>query len=233
MGLEIINAIFFFSPDNPTKRAFVLHGWMSRAEHMMNIIRDLYFQGVEVVAIDLPAHGKSPGVQLNWKDTVKVILDVQQQYGAFDFAIGHSYGGAMLLTSLAIANLEYEDFQENLILPKLVLLGAPTKVDTPVSMLSRLARLNKMQKEKFFKKIINHNEVSPQQLDGVYLQQQFPSNTDFLCIHSINDRVIPHSDALYLKRIGERVKLISKEKLGHLKILSDQSVLDDIRRFIL
>lgn len=223
---------YFFSPPNPKKRAFILHGWMSRAEHMMNIIRDLYNQDVEVVAIDLPAHGKSPGIQLNWRDTVKIILDVQKRYGNFDFAVGHSYGGAMLLTALGIANLEYEDFKENLILPKLILLGAPTKVDTPIGMLSRFTRLNPNQREKFYRKVLSHEEVTPQQLDGVYLQKKYPTETEFLCIHSINDRVIPHSDALHLKRLGKRVRLISKEKLGHLKILNNQTVLDDIRQFI-
>jgi hypothetical protein len=223
---------YFFSPKKPVKRVFVLHGWISRAEHMMNIIRDLYHQNIEVVAIDLPAHGKSPGLQLGWKDTVKIILDVQERYGKFDFAVGHSYGGAMLLTSLGISNLGFDEFEKDLILPKLILLGSPTKVDTPVRLLSKITRLNEGQKHKIYQRIISHDQVAPEHLDGVYLQKNYPTKTEFLCIHSINDKVIPHSDAIHLKQLGDRVQLITKEKLGHLKILNNQSVLDDIRQFI-
>lgn len=222
---------YFFTPPGATKRAFVLHGWLSRAEHMTKIIKSFYDQGIEVVAIDLPAHGRSPGFKIYWKDTIRILLDVQNRYGKFDIALGHSYGGGLLLTSTGIANID-DEFEENFYVPQMILMGSPTKVKTPIGRLSKVAAMSETELHRFYEKIIKNDLVSPEHLDGLYLQKNFPTNTEFLCIHSKNDLIIPFSDAEYFSQLGERVQLIHKERLGHTRILNDNSVLDDIHQFI-
>lgn len=223
---------YFFTPTRAKGRAFVLHGWLSRAEHMTNIIKGLYDQGFEVVAIDLPAHGRSPGYRVTWRDTVNILLDVQKRYGKFDLALGHSYGGGMLLTSTGISNIYPEEFPQNFEVPKMVLLGSPTKVKTPIGRLSKVTALTEEEVRHFYNRIIKNDDVTPDHLDGLYLQQNFPTDTEFLCIHSNNDLVIPFSDAEYFKQLGNRVTLLKKDGLGHLRLLNDQSVIEDICDFL-
>ena len=56
----------------------VVHGWMSKSIYMVKIIDQLLQNNYDVIAVDLPGHGRSPGFSLNWSDSVDIILDLQK-----------------------------------------------------------------------------------------------------------------------------------------------------------
>jgi len=46
-------------------RVLLAHGWESRRTHWMSFIEPLTQAGLEVIAVDAPAHGESPGGRSN------------------------------------------------------------------------------------------------------------------------------------------------------------------------
>ena len=220
-----------FTPQNKRAKVLVVHGWLSKTTYMMNFVRHLYYQGYEVFAMDLPGHGKSSRDDLHWKESVHLILEVQKRFGKFDLALGHSYGGAMLLNSTVISKIVPE-FKTALDVEKMVLLAAPTSALTAVNMLSDLLGLNSTETENLGLSLMNDESIDINHVCSVYLKNELPSKTKFLCLHDPKDRVVPYNDSVRFSQASEQVKLITKEGLGHVRILSDQTVLNDINEFI-
>ena len=75
-----------------------LHGWLDNAASFVPLAWHL--QGVDLVALDLPGHGKSPhvppGAEYSLAGTVQTVLDAADALGWEHFAVlGHSMGGAI------------------------------------------------------------------------------------------------------------------------------------------
>lgn len=106
------------------KRYLVTHGWGSSAAYMAELVSMLAASGAEVVALDFPGHGRSGGRFLHMGLAVETIAAAEARFGAFDAAIGHSFGGAALMVSAAgllpgVAPLAGE---------RLALIGAPSEM---------------------------------------------------------------------------------------------------------
>ena len=75
-----------------------LHGWLDNAASWVPLAAHL--QGIELVALDLPGHGRSPhlpeGAEYSLAGTVHTVLDAADALGWERFAIlGHSMGAAI------------------------------------------------------------------------------------------------------------------------------------------
>ena len=79
-----------------TKRILLVHGWGSRSDYLAAMIDGLMAGGAEVVALDWPGHGASPGRTLTMPAAVRAIDAAWRHFGGFDVAVGHSFGGASL-----------------------------------------------------------------------------------------------------------------------------------------
>src|SRR5262245_41871806 len=73
----------------------VVHGWNSRAEHMVKIVQGLRAAGHRVIALDLPGHGLSSGRRLNMALAVDAVRAAGDWFGPFEAVVGHSFGGAV------------------------------------------------------------------------------------------------------------------------------------------
>ncbi len=80
-------------------RALVLHGWRSRTDYMARLIRSLTEAGWAVASIDLPGHGQSSGRKLNVKLGVEAVAIINESFGPFDLAVGHSFGGVVAVNA--------------------------------------------------------------------------------------------------------------------------------------
>ena len=99
-------------------RVLVSHGWNSSGLRLYPIVEALRSQGYEVVAFDHIGHGESSGQDASLARFARVITAMQEHYGPFAAAIGHSMGAA----GLALAR-----HQSRADLP-LVLLAPPADV---------------------------------------------------------------------------------------------------------
>jgi pimeloyl-ACP methyl ester carboxylesterase len=78
--------------DGPT--VLLVHGWNGRAADMAPIAEGLVRAGFRVVAVDLPAHGRSPGRRTSLADWMRVLPAIATQLGGVHAIVGHSLGGA-------------------------------------------------------------------------------------------------------------------------------------------
>src|SRR5258708_5587540 len=70
----------------------VVHGWISHAARMAEVIRALCARGLRVVAFDAPAHGRSSGTQADLPAFRQAIDAVTAACGPFHGVLAHSFG---------------------------------------------------------------------------------------------------------------------------------------------
>jgi pimeloyl-ACP methyl ester carboxylesterase len=81
-----------------------LHGWEGRPTQFAELIRALVRAGYGVVALDAPAHGRSPGHEANVVLFARALLEAAGELPPLKAVIGHSLGGAsaLLATQLGL-----------------------------------------------------------------------------------------------------------------------------------
>ena len=84
--------------DAGSPKVLALHGWLDNAASFLPLAQHL--PGIELVAIDMPGHGRSahlpPGADYSFAGALANLLDVADALGWQRFAVlGHSMGGAI------------------------------------------------------------------------------------------------------------------------------------------
>jgi len=79
----------------------VVHGWISNAARMVEVIRALRERGLRVVAFDAPAHGRSPGRQVDLHGFRAALAAVEARFGPIHGVVAHSFGALTTATWLA------------------------------------------------------------------------------------------------------------------------------------
>lgn len=219
------HVIHQFNPkDKPRAKVLVTHGWTSQSLFMVQMIGALIDDGLQVYAIDFPAHGESKGLSIHWRDSVDIILEAVEQMGPFDAVIGHSYGGAMLLTAQAIF------CQNNPLAKRIVLIAAPTRMTTPMKNIARKLKLSP-QSYRIFKRLITQDV--DQDIKQVNLKlNAVEGPCQYLAIHGKRDTTIKPWESVYFCQNNPNAKLALFDTLGHTNILFDRHVYQTIIDFI-
>src|SRR6202044_453424 len=66
-----------------TESVLLVHGWSGNSAQLSHFVRPLLASGKRVVAIDLWAHGFSPGVESNCVKFAEGIAEAQAELGPF------------------------------------------------------------------------------------------------------------------------------------------------------
>jgi len=82
------------------KRVLLVHGWSGRGTQLVKIADELVNLGYSTISFDAPAHGKSKGNSSIMVEFIASILELERQFGPFEFAIGHSLGGMSILNAI-------------------------------------------------------------------------------------------------------------------------------------
>lgn len=221
---------YFRAPEPNGKKVLITHGWMSCATWMSKIIQDCLKQGYDVYALDFPAHGEAKGLQITWEDAVKILRDVINHFGAFEAVIGHSFGGAMLIHTINL-NGQLEDFKLQHLPKRVVMLGAPTRIRTPLYRLAKRLQLSGNAYRTLIDKIIQNAEIDPRLLRLKNLiAQDIP--VEWLCVHGLDDVVIEPIEAeMFCDKVPNSHLAIMPE-LNHVDLLSDHRVTEVIYDFL-
>ncbi len=109
--------------EGPRPRVLVVHGWGSRVEYLADLITGLAVVA-DVVALDLPGHGQSSGRYLNLRQAAEALAAAEGHFGHFDGAVGHSLGGAAVMTAAGCVFPADRYLHPG----RLVLIGAPSRI---------------------------------------------------------------------------------------------------------
>jgi len=202
------------------KKVLLVHGWAGRSTQLFMIADKLLEKGYMVISFDGPAHGKSTGKTTAMPEFLETINEIDKQYGPFDAAVGHSFGGMSLYNSVAT----------NFKIKKLVTVGAADKISDVILNFTNNLKVRpivaKKIKKRFDKKW--QQDIDSHSSSIVAKKIKIPT----LVVHDTNDGDVPVSCAINIRQNLQEGNLLITKELGHTKILRDKKVTSEIVNFI-
>lgn len=202
------------------KKILLVHGWSGRGTQLVKIADELLNLGYSTISFDAPAHGKSRGNSSIMVEFIASILELEKQFGSFQFAIGHSLGGMSILNAI----------RENLKVKKTVIIGSGDIIQDIIDDFIKKLKL----KPKIGIKLRDHFEKKY----GVEMNYYSASNAakevsiPVLIIHDENDVDVNIKAAYNIKENLKNSSLMVTRNLGHRKVLGNTEVIKRIVEFI-
>lgn len=202
------------------KKILLVHGWSGRGTQLVKIADELLNLGYSTISFDAPAHGKSKGNSSIMIEFIASILELEKQFGPFEFAIGHSLGGMSILNAI----------REKLKVRKVVIIGSGDIIQDIIDDFIKKLELNPeigIKLREYFEKKY-----------GVEMNYYSASNAakevliPVLIIHDENDVDVNVKAAYNIKENLNISELMITKNLGHRKILGNTEVVKRIVEFI-
>jgi hypothetical protein len=111
-------------------------------------------------------------------------------------------------------------------------LASALSVNVPIRIFSRLTGLKKNSQSHLRDKITVDANIDFEKMSARYLQTNFPTDSKFLLIHGIKDKVVRIDESRDFAKMGEKVDLIQLSDIGHLNIIYSDKIIDLINEKI-
>lgn len=210
------------------KTVLLVHGWGSRASHLILLARFLTKNGYRAVVFDAPAHGNSRKENdvSNMFEMGRAISTVVKKVGPIYGLIAHSLGASAALFALAgTGHLSAHTFE----VEKLILISTPISVERIIENYSR----NKNEMDAIGELTLSlENAFNFRATDYNLLTSLQSVKSSIMIIHDEQDEEIPVSEALMLKEADERILLKITTGYGHQKILMNREMLNSVKEFL-
>ncbi len=217
---KINKEIVVYQYGSSVKKVLLVHGWSGRGTQLVKIADALLEKGFMVYSFDAPAHGKSKGNFSIMPEFIASILEMEQKYGPFEYAIGHSLGGMSVLNAI----------KQNLAVKKAVTIGSGDVIQDIIDDFVKNLKLKPEYglrikdyfESKFGGKMNDYSAYKAAQI------VQIP----VLVIHDQNDGDVSVNSAFHIEKHLTHSELFITEGFGHRKILGDSAVIESILKFI-
>lgn len=202
------------------KKILLVHGWSGRGTQLVKFADAFVDKGYATISFDAPGHGKSPGNSTIMTEFIASILEIDNKFGPFEAAIGHSLGGMALLNAI----------KKGLKINRLTIIGSGDKVkdilDDFVSKLELKSEFSSNLQDYFEKK---YNE-SMENYSGHTAAKTI--DIPVLVIHDENDSEVPVETSINIHDNLKNGELLITQHLGHRKILGNPFVIEKTIEFI-
>jgi pimeloyl-ACP methyl ester carboxylesterase len=198
----------------------LVHGWNGGSGDLASFIAPLRDAGRRVVAIDLPAHGRSPGRRLNLAGAVVAVEAALRREPSVEAVIAHSFG--VPATVLAAGR--------GAPLPRAVFLSGPVSMEAYLQRFEQvlgLAPVVRAAMRARIRRVLDAGGLETMELTAVAPRLAGRA----LIIHDRGDREVPFLSAQALHRAWSGSELLATQGLGHRKLLSDPAVVERAVRF--
>lgn len=205
---------------NSGKKILLVHGWSGRGTQMPDIALNLIKKGFEIVSFDAPAHGKSPGKMSMMPYFIESIHFINDNYGPFYGAVGHSLGGMSLLNAV----------KNNFPIQKLVIIGTANSITHITREFAQNMQLNQRVARKMKSYFDRKFGEDMDNFSGAFsaLEVHIPT----LVIHDEEDVDVHISSAYEIKNNLKLGELFITRGLGHRKVLGNKEVINKITTFL-
>lgn len=199
-------------------RILALHGWQGHASQFDALACALAAAGFQVIAVDAPAHGRSPGTRAHAIAFADALLEIAPELGEVHAVVGHSMGGGAALYAMA----------GGLAADRAVIVASPARFGDVLARLAADLGLPAAATRLFYGWMERLTGVPVADLDIAALAREAPP---MLLVHDQDDRIIPFDDA---RRIVARTgaSLLATRRLGHRRVLSDPTVVARVLEFL-
>ena len=217
---EIQKEIVLYEYGKSNKKVLLVHGWSGRGTQLVKIADELLKMGYMTISFDAPAHGKSKGNSSIMIEFIASILEIEKQYGPFEFAIGHSLGGMSVLNAI----------KQNLQVKKAVIIGSGDIIQDIIDDFICKLQL----KPEYGIKLRNHFEAKFGGKMDDYSAYKAAEKTEIpvLVIHDKDDDDVSVKAAYHIQKHLKQSEIMITEGLGHRKILGDEAVIQKITAFL-
>lgn len=217
---SINKSVHVYTYGTGEKKVLLIHGWSGRGTQLCSIANKLVKRGYTTISFDAPAHGKAPGKTSDMTEFMAAALQLQEEFGPFEFAIGHSLGAMALLNAI----------KRGLQVQKAVIIGGGDIIQDimdsfwqKLGMKVATGKLMIRMFEKKFGETINSYSA--------YIAAQ-EVRVPVLVMHDEDDDDVPVAAAHHVKAYLADAQLYITQGLGHRKILGDKTVIKEILLFL-
>ena len=217
---EMQKEIVVYEYGKSNKKILLVHGWSGRGTQLVKIADELLKMGYMTISFDAPAHGKSKGNSSIMIEFIASILEIEKQYGPFEFAIGHSLGGMSVLNAI----------KQNLQVKKAVIIGSGDIIQDIIDDFICKLQL----KPEYGIKLRNHFEAKFGGKMDDYSAYKAAEKTEVpvFVIHDKDDDDVSVKAAYNIQKHLKQSEIMITEGLGHRKILGDENVIQKVKEFI-
>ncbi len=203
-------------------KVLLAHGWSGRATQLHAFVDPLLQAGYQVIAMDAPAHGRTPGKQTNVLEYVAALARVQHRFGPFSGTIAHSFGNPAVMLAMQEGVLSTTHVVA--ISPPSTLLGMLYKFSAMFDLPAPVTdRLRSRVEHEFGADIWQRMSV-----EAVAPKLRTPA----LVIHDENDTDVPIEEGETTAAYWPNAKIMRTKGLGHTRILRAGAVIDAAVAFI-
>jgi pimeloyl-ACP methyl ester carboxylesterase len=198
-----------------------VHGWSGRGSQAAAFVEPLLRAGFQVLAVDAPGHGETPGDSTNILECAAVLRAIEQAYGPLHGAITHSFGGMVLAYAM----------KHGMRVERVVSLSAPATVEflvdgftqtlsMPPAVVTNLRqRLNRRFKGDYWERTSMLGNVRDLAVPA-------------LIIHDVDDASVPWRQGEMIAAAWPGARFMKTQGLGHGRILRDRAVVEAAVAFI-
>lgn len=196
--------------DGPT--VLLVHGWGGRSTDLARLAERLAAAGHRAVAVDLPAHGASPGRTTDLFELRDAVAAAARRAGPLTGVVAHSLGSVSTLLALAAG----------MTAPRVALLAPPAAIEGAVTrMVQRLGMSGRAESRLRRRVEARYGRDVWQVLDVADTAPRV--RADVLVVHDVDDREVPVGEGLRVARAFGREPVLTTG-LGHGRVLVDDDV---------
>jgi|RhiMethySRZTD1v2_1073278.scaffolds.fasta_scaffold143084_1 pimeloyl-ACP methyl ester carboxylesterase len=198
----------------------LVHGWNGTSGDLSAFVGPLRDTGRRVVAIDLPAHGRSPGRFSDLTEAADAVEAVLRREPSIEAVIAHSFG--VPATVLAAAR--------GAPLPRAVLISGPVAVEPYLERFGQVLGLSSTIRVALRRRLRGFVvRAGFQTVDLTVVAPRLGGRA--LVVHDRSDREVPFLSAQALHRAWSGSELLATEGLGHRRLLADPAVVERAVQF--
>jgi pimeloyl-ACP methyl ester carboxylesterase len=199
----------------------LLHGWGGRASQLGAFAQPLVEAGFGVLAIDAPAHGRSPGRATSIFEIADALLTLDRRHGPFAAAITHSFGGMCLGVAV----------ERGLRVRRAVLICAPAGMAFLLERFASIVQAPPAVVGRFERRLhrrFGEDLRASIDTERVAARMRIPA----LIVHDADDQDVPLEQGQRVAEAWPGAELWRTEGLGHSRILRSPRVLERVVDFV-
>ncbi len=204
----------------------LIHGWTGRAAFMSAFVEPLTAEGYDVVALDLPGHGRSSGRTLHVPLGIAALQALHGEFGPWKGIVAHSFGGALANVLVAGGVPRFPAIP----VERLVLIAVPSSMPDIFAWYGEAIGLSPDSQRWLDANVLRLAGRELREFEGDAMLRSAGIPT--LVLHAPDDKEVVFANAERLARAGPHVSLRALKGLGHRRILYAPQTMEAARAFL-